>query len=160
MSIGSETNGGVSNVLVTDLTLENTDNGLRIKSDSSRGGKVNGIRYENICIKDVDKPLVFDAYYSSETGTLYPDFQGIELSGVHIISSGKKTNVFRGYSSSYPLKLSLDNVQSDVDLKGTASDTFINVGPGEVKGLSLSGANVSGTTTPVSPISCTFPPFG
>src|SRR5204862_6611556 len=40
MSIGSETNGGVRNVSVCDLSLDGTDNGLRIKSDSSRGGLV------------------------------------------------------------------------------------------------------------------------
>jgi polygalacturonase len=105
MSIGSETNSGVSNVLVTDLTLDGADNGIRIKSDASRGGKVETIRYENICIKNVDNPLVFDAYYSSETGSNIPDFQKIEVSGLHITSSGKHQSVFRGYSSSYPLKI-------------------------------------------------------
>ena len=38
MSIGSNTNGGVRAVRVTDLTIDGADNGLRIKSDRSRGG--------------------------------------------------------------------------------------------------------------------------
>jgi len=35
MSIGSETNGGVKNVKVCDLSLDGTGNGLRIKSDGA-----------------------------------------------------------------------------------------------------------------------------
>jgi polygalacturonase len=160
MSIGSETNGGVSNVLVTDMTLENTDNGIRIKSDSSRGGKVHTIRYENVCMKNVGEPLVFDAFYSNDTGSKYPDFQAIELSNIHITSSSKKTNVFRGYSSSYPLKITMDNVQSDVTLAATISNAAITEGPGEVKGLTLTGATVTGTTKTATAISCSFPAFG
>jgi polygalacturonase len=161
MSIGSETNSGVTNVLVTDLTLDGTDNGIRIKSDASRGGKVETIRYENICMKSVDNPLVFDAYYSSDSGSLIPDFQKIEVSGVHITSSGKHQSVFRGYSSSYPLKITLDNVQSDVTIdKTTISNADITEGPGEVKGVTLTGAKISGTTSSKSAISCSFPSFG
>ena len=38
MSIGSGTDGGVDHLLVDDLTIDGADNGLRIKSDPSRGG--------------------------------------------------------------------------------------------------------------------------
>src|SRR5262249_51817009 len=47
MSIGSETDGGASAVLVTDLSIEGADNGIRIKSNSSRGGLVNHVVYED-----------------------------------------------------------------------------------------------------------------
>ena len=77
MSIGSETNGGVRNVSVCDLSLDGTDNGLRIKSDASRGGLVQGIYYTDVCIRDSRHPLVFDAYYSSSTGTSIPDYRDI-----------------------------------------------------------------------------------
>ncbi|MGK3810989.1 glycosyl hydrolase family 28 protein, partial [Enterococcus faecium] len=40
LSIGSETVGGVSDILVQNLTLDGTTSGLRIKSDVSRGGLV------------------------------------------------------------------------------------------------------------------------
>ena len=38
MSIGSETYGGVSKIRVFDLSLDGPDNGIRIKSNGSRGG--------------------------------------------------------------------------------------------------------------------------
>lgn len=43
MSIGSETNGGVSRVRVTDLSLDGPDNAIRIKSNGSRGGLVHDV---------------------------------------------------------------------------------------------------------------------
>jgi polygalacturonase len=47
MSIGSETNAGVHNVAVTDLTVDGHDspngNGLRIKSHAAQGGKVSAV---------------------------------------------------------------------------------------------------------------------
>ena len=44
VSIGSETNAGVRNFLVQKCTFENTDNGLRIKSDRGRGGVVENVQ--------------------------------------------------------------------------------------------------------------------
>ena len=43
MSIGSGTYGGVDHLLVDDLTIDGADNGLRIKSDPSRGGLVHQV---------------------------------------------------------------------------------------------------------------------
>ena len=40
MSIGSETNGGASAIRVSDLSIDGADNGIRIKSNSGRGGLV------------------------------------------------------------------------------------------------------------------------
>jgi polygalacturonase len=45
MSIGSGTNGGVDHMLVDDLTIDGADNGIRIKSDRSRGGLVHDLVY-------------------------------------------------------------------------------------------------------------------
>jgi polygalacturonase len=57
MSIGSGTSGGVSNIRVSDLTLDGTDNGIPIKSDRSRGGLVQDVSYENVCMRDVTNPV-------------------------------------------------------------------------------------------------------
>ena len=46
ISIGSETNGGASAIRVTDVSIEGADNGIRIKSNSSRGGLVHDVVYE------------------------------------------------------------------------------------------------------------------
>jgi polygalacturonase len=43
MSIGSETDGGASAIRVTNLSIDGADNGIRIKSNSSRGGPVRDV---------------------------------------------------------------------------------------------------------------------
>ena len=56
MSIGSETYGGVSKVLVTDLSLDGDDNALRIKSNPTRGGLVQEVVYDDVCVRDSQEP--------------------------------------------------------------------------------------------------------
>ena len=112
MSIGSETNGGVRNVSVCDLSLDGTDNGLRIKSDASRGGLVQGIYYTDVCIRDSRHPLVFDSYYSSATGTLIPDFRDISVNNVHVLGTGG-IDTFRGWDAAHPIGITLNNVVFD-----------------------------------------------
>lgn len=63
MSIGSETVGGVRNVHVKNCTFADTDNGLRIKSDRTRGGRVENIVYENITMTNVRGAIWIAGYY-------------------------------------------------------------------------------------------------
>jgi len=63
MSIGSETAGGVRNVMVRNCTFENTENGIRIKSQRGRGGIVENISYSDITMKNVDPAITLTSYY-------------------------------------------------------------------------------------------------
>ena len=129
MSIGSETNGGVRNVSVCDLALDGTDNGLRIKSDASRGGLVQGVFYTDICIRDSRHPLVFDSYYSSASGTAIPDFRDISVNNVHVLGTGG-LNTFRGWDAAHPIGITLNNVVFDMAPTSiTASYTNAVFGP-------------------------------
>jgi polygalacturonase len=67
MSIGSETVEGVRNVLVENCTFENTENGLRIKSQRGRGGRVENIIYRNITMKNVDPAVTFTCKYMNNS---------------------------------------------------------------------------------------------
>jgi polygalacturonase len=153
MSIGSETYGGVQNVKVCDLSLDGTSNGIRIKSDVSRGGLVSDISYTDVCMRSVKDPLVFDPYYSVATGAQIPNFQGITLTNVHILSGG--ANTFRGYDATKPLIIGLDNVVMDDTGAETfkAQDAKLTFGPGPVN-FTPSGTdvtvtkNITATTAP------------
>ena len=73
MSIGSEFTGGVSDINVYDLSIDgtvgNTESGIRIKSDSSRGGLVNNVTYSDVCVRDVTNVILLTPLYSTATGS-------------------------------------------------------------------------------------------
>jgi polygalacturonase len=63
MSIGSEITGGVKNLKVERLTFENSDNGIRIKTDRTKGGMVENASYTDITMKNVIVPISIAGYY-------------------------------------------------------------------------------------------------
>ena len=89
MSIGSETDGGVSDVDVHDLTIDGADNGLRIKSNSTRGGLVERVTFSDVCIRNVKYPIVVDPFYSTERGDKPPEFRDITFRNVRILTPGR-----------------------------------------------------------------------
>jgi polygalacturonase len=111
MSIGSGTDGGVDHMLVDDLTIDGADNGIRIKSDRSRGGLVHDLLYRDVCIRDVKNPLVFTPLYTTFTGNLLPVYRDITLKDVRILTAGSYT--FLGLDSEHKLELTLGNVFAD-----------------------------------------------
>jgi polygalacturonase len=128
MSIGSGTNGGVDHMLVDDLTIDGADNGIRIKSDRSRGGLVHDILYRDVCIRDTKNPLVFTPLYTTFSGDQLPVYRDIRLESVHIVSPGSYT--FLGLNSGHKLGLTLDNVFADDQEHSTwlAKDADITIG--------------------------------
>ncbi len=140
MSIGSETNGGASAIRVTDLSIDGADNGIRIKSNSARGGLVRDIVYDGVCIRGTKNPLLFDTHYSGngyvETGSNIPDFRDIVLRNVWIAGPGNVT--LDGYDSDRRLGITFDdvalnNVASPTQpVRVTAQHASIVLGPGPV----------------------------
>ncbi|MDQ6904828.1 MAG: glycoside hydrolase family 28 protein [Bacteroidota bacterium] len=62
--IGSNTDGGMQNIFVTDCNFIGTDIGIRVKSNAGRGGLVKNIYVSNIFMKDiVDDAISFNTYY-------------------------------------------------------------------------------------------------
>lgn len=129
MSIGSGTGGGVSGVLVRNLTIEGATNGIRIKSDPSRGGLVQDIKYEDVCIRNVTNPIVLTSHYTNFPGELLPEYRDITLRHVHILTPGEY--IFAGLDPQHSLGVNLDDVFAD-DLNDShvlAENAGISVGP-------------------------------
>ena len=128
MSIGSETNGGVSHVLVKDLTLDGTTSGLRIKSDVSRGGMVEGVHYENVCIRGGKRPIdLYTAYDKEARGDLIPQYRDIVFRNVQGDSGRLIAN---GYDQSHFLELYLDNVRFASGTKWETVNARFHIGSG------------------------------
>jgi polygalacturonase len=62
--IGSDTNGGVRNVAISNCVFIGTDRGIRMKSRRGRGGVVEDIRVSNIVMQEVLCPFTMNLYYN------------------------------------------------------------------------------------------------
>ena len=143
MSIGSETDGGASAIRVTDLSIDGADNGLRIKSNVSRGGLVEGVVYEDICIRNTKNPIYMDSNYSffGKERDKPPTFRGIEFHDVRVEGAGKIT--LDGLDESHRLELLFDHVMFDPrEIKLVARHARIQVGKGGLN-LPIAGEDVS-----------------
>lgn len=155
MSIGSETNGGISAIRVSDLTIDGADNGIRIKSDRSRGGLVRDVSYEDVCMRNVKSPIVLTPAYSTKPGDLLPEYREITLRNVTSITTGKFT--LDGFDAQHMLGLVFDNVSvnglrpSDVH----ASFADITVGP-RAGNFAPAGEQVTVTRAPGSHAAAPF----
>ena len=165
MSIGSEFTGGVSGVKVYDLSIDNmgtgtsggSSNGIRIKSDSSRGGLVNNVSYSDVCMRNVSNAILLTPFYSTATGSDIPQFTNITIKDVHVVSGGSNAPkvTLDGYDASHLNSVTLDNVIVDgVSASNvSASYTKVTLGPGNVNftpsgtGVTVTN-NVSGSSTP------------
>jgi polygalacturonase len=119
MSIGSETDGGVRHVRVLDLSIDGADNGLRVKSNSTRGGVVEDVVYEDVCIRATKNPIVLDTTYSSPDssgeGTKIPLYRNIAYRHVRI--QGPGTLQLEGHDPAHRLQVSFVDVHATNDLK-------------------------------------------
>lgn len=74
VTLGSETSGGIRNVLVQNILAYGTANGVRIKSARVRGGVVENIRFENLIMEGVTYPLHFELnWYPSYSYPTIPE---------------------------------------------------------------------------------------
>jgi polygalacturonase len=123
MSIGSETVGGVRNVTVKNCTFENTENGIRIKSDVRRGGIVENISYSDIIMSNVVPAITFTCYYANNSagdatnantaataGEKIPIYRNIRVTNLKA-SCQKSAGVIVGLPESCITNVVFDNVQ-------------------------------------------------
>jgi len=138
MSIGSETDGGASAIRVLDLSIDGADNGIRIKSNSTRGGLVHDVVYEDVCIRNTKNPIYMDTHYTATVSPVQgriPIFQDITLRNVRIVPGGVDGRlVLDGFDAEHPLKMTFDNVilDSPAAIKIAASHATLILGPGPV----------------------------
>jgi polygalacturonase len=173
MSIGSETNSGVARINVFDLSidgsLESGDtpsgslNGIRIKSDASRGGPVDTIQYSDVCIRDLVNPIVITPHYSKEDGEMFPEFRNIILNNINAMTSpGKQMKsvvTLMGYGPDNLSTISLNNVVIDGLTEVKAEFAKLTYGPGPVN-FTASGQQVTVDDKITNPAALPYPCSG
>lgn len=63
MSIGSGTEGGISDVRFFDNSLDHMKAGIHIKSNPGRGGLVHNVVFDDICIRNTATPIDLETTY-------------------------------------------------------------------------------------------------
>ena len=166
MSIGSETNGGVSSIRVADLSLDGPDSGIRIKSMGTRGGLVEDVVYEDVCIRNSARPIDVSAAYSANgpvKGNSPPTFRDITLRNVRVAGGGKI--LFDGYDDTHRTSVALDGVllTDQAPYTYAVNHTDLRLGPGPVNLTLPTGTDTTlkGTAKPGTAATCAdkFVPF-
>ncbi|MDR3329382.1 MAG: glycoside hydrolase family 28 protein [Prevotellaceae bacterium] len=121
--IGSNTNGGVANVFVTDCSFLGTDVGIRMKSNSGRGGAVTNVHIHNIYMADIaDDAIHVDTYYLNvpagvsrtdaarqASNEKIPNFGGVFLKNIRC-RGAKRAAYLRGLPSQPVHDFSLEDI--------------------------------------------------
>ena len=136
MSIGSETQAGVSKLRVLDLSLDGTDAGVRIKSQEAYGGLVHDALYEDLCIRNSKAPIQLDTNYQANpkpgSGKI-PVFTDITLRNVRISGGGKIQ--LNGFDATHRIGIQFDGValmDPPALYKFAIDHADITLGPGPV----------------------------
>lgn len=66
VTIGSETSGWIRNLVASNITCDGTQMGVRIKSSRTRGGGVEGVRFDNWTMENVGTAINVTNYYLME----------------------------------------------------------------------------------------------
>jgi polygalacturonase len=178
VSIGSYTGSGVSNVLATNLNfsgqaLDGNQIGLRIKSQTGRGGLVNNITYNNVCMQNVATAIDLNPYYNGSAPTTAsgaPTYTNITYQNLYVLTSAKiNLQGFHYSTTTNTSTITLNNVyvnSSSLNLTtndGVATPSYDNI---TLAGTSyypnawstLSNGTVTETTsTPAPTLASSFP---
>lgn len=146
--IGSNTDGGMKNIYVTNCTFDGSDTGIRVKSNSGRGGDVSDIYIDNITMKNIkEEAVTFDTSYadapvgstkesqdSQKTGDKIPYFHKFFVSNVSC-DSAKTGFLFVGmqekliedlYFKNINIEKATETVKGDFAQKITFENVKIN----------------------------------
>ncbi len=140
--IGSNTDGGMNNIYVKNLTCSLTDVGLRFKSDVGRGGKVSNVFIEDVFMTDMHREAItFNLTYKdrgaittkdfSESTAKVPAIDGIHFKNIYCYGA-KEACVIGGVDKNLNIKnLTFENmiIQASQGVKAYYSEgiTFDNV---------------------------------
>jgi polygalacturonase len=135
--IGSEMSAGVKNVFVENCEMDspNLERAIRIKTNSRRGGTVDGVYVRNVNVGQVKEAVLKInlryAIYGGQNGEFLPTVKNVFLEDVVVKNGGKYGFLANGLKES-PIKnivfknVTIDKVQSKYLLEHVEELQFIN----------------------------------
>ena len=112
VTIGSEISGGVRNVFVEHCQMDSPqlERGIRIKTNSVRGGCIENIYFNNICIGKVQIGIEIDFNYEEgDAGQFRPIVKNIQIQNMICEFASQYPIYVEGYSDSPVQQLTLKN---------------------------------------------------
>ncbi len=132
---GSDSSGGIRNAAISNCIFIGTDRGIRFKSRRGRGGIAENITFNNIVMKDVICPIVFNLFYKcgagegddhlfaqeiQEVSETTPEIKNINISNIIATEVKGAAGFFYGLPER-PLKnISLNNIK--IEMKNPHAD--------------------------------------
>ena len=122
MSIGSETAGGVQNVLAERIQFRDTDNGVRVKSNRDRGADIGHLTFRHLKMQDVKTAVLVTEYYpripehdtAQPETRLTPHFHDILIENL-TATGAEQTGIIAGLPESPITTITLKNVHISGD---------------------------------------------
>lgn len=117
--IGSEMSAGVKNVFVYNNHMDSPelDRAIRLKTNSVRGGTVDGLYVKNITVGEVKEAVLHITMnykdYSNRTGNAIPQIRNILLEDVTVKNGGKYAIFAEGLENSKIQNITFKNVTID-----------------------------------------------
>jgi polygalacturonase len=125
ITIGSETSGGVRNIVASNMTAIDTKNGARIKSARGRGGVVENISFDNWTMENVGEAITVTNYYMME---------GETKSSEEPVS--KRTPIFRNIAIS---NMVINGAKVLIDVEGLPEMPISNLQISNIIGIGQTG---------------------
>jgi polygalacturonase len=144
VSVGGGTAGGLSNMLVNNITFNGTSNGIRIKAQDASGGDagggstkpLTGVTYENITMKNVQNPLIIESFYNG--GDIFPS------SPTNMTYYPTAPTAQDSFTPDY------DNITfSNITATGASNGGLIeglNTSPASINGLTFNDVNITASS--------------
>jgi len=147
--IGSNTDGGMNNIYVSDCNFIGTDIGIRVKSNAGRGGLVHNIYVENITMKNIkNEAILFSSYYEdvpagkeakdvvTTARDKVPEFTGFYLKNIQCDGAKQAVSII-GLPEMQVHDINLENItiQSNKGFNATEAKNII------MKNVSINSSN-------------------
>ncbi len=136
--IGSEISGGVKNLHARNCVMSSPDleRAIRIKTNATRGGVIEHLRYENIQVGEVQDAIVVNFYYEEgANGQWQPTVRDVEIKGLRV-RQAQRALVLRGFPNNRVSGLTL----IDCDIESARTLGIIE----NVTGIQLHNVSVNG----------------
>jgi len=140
--LGSEISGGVQNLHARNCEMSSPDleRAIRIKTNASRGGTIEHIRYDNIRVGQVQDAVVVNFYYEEgPDGDFPPTVRDVVITNLQV-ARAERAFMLRGFPDNPVTGLTL----SDCDIaQATSLGVIENVSQIQLQAVRVNGEAVT-----------------